>query len=47
MKYIFEKETYNELADFGTLAEKSFDFWDNPEDDIYDRFYNKNNNILV
>ena len=33
-------ENDSELNDFGMVSKKSFDFWDNPEDDIYDKFYN-------
>lgn len=29
----------DELKDFHLLAKRSFDFWNNPEDDIYQQFY--------
>lgn len=29
----------NELAKFGYLSEKSFDFWNDPADDVYQNFY--------
>ncbi|MBI2463835.1 AbrB/MazE/SpoVT family DNA-binding domain-containing protein [Candidatus Peregrinibacteria bacterium] len=32
-------ESGDELRNFGLLSEKSFDFWNNVEDDIYDSFY--------
>lgn len=35
------KETDNELVNFAALAEHSFSFWDNEEDDIYQQFYQK------
>lgn len=31
----------DDLKDFSKLAEKSFSFWDNPKDDIYEEFYQK------
>lgn len=30
------EESGDELKDFGLLSEKSFDFWNNTKDDIYD-----------
>lgn len=33
------KKKKNELKDFGMLAEKSFNFWNNKKDDIYQDFY--------
>ncbi len=31
----------DELNDFSKLAESSFDFWNDPSDDIYEKFYSK------
>lgn len=31
----------DELKDFGKLSEKSFEFWNNEDDDIYQNFYNQ------
>ena len=31
----------DDLKDFAKLAEKSFSFWDNEDDDIYEEFYKK------
>lgn len=28
-----------DLEDFAKLAESSFEFWDNPQDDIYQNYY--------
>lgn len=28
-----------ELKEFSKLSKKSFEFWDNPEDDIYQEYY--------
>lgn len=30
----------DEIADFGLLATKSFEFWENTADDVYQEFYN-------
>lgn len=32
----------DDLGDFSALAEKSFEFWENEKDDVYQKFYNKN-----
>ena len=37
-----EKKDKDELKDFGLLSEKSFEFWDNNEDDVYQKFYDQN-----
>lgn len=29
----------DDMQDFSALAELSFDFWNNPQDDIYQKFY--------
>lgn len=29
----------DEVKDFSRLSEKSFEFWNNEEDDIYQKFY--------
>lgn len=31
----------DEMQNFSDLADASFDFWNNDEDDIYEDFYNK------
>jgi len=36
---ILENDIEDELQDFGKLANKSFDFWNNEKDDIYQKFY--------
>ncbi len=38
VKFIDEKD---ELKDFGALSAKSFEFWNNEDDDIYEQFYNE------
>ncbi|MFH1631726.1 MAG: AbrB/MazE/SpoVT family DNA-binding domain-containing protein [bacterium] len=32
----------NELKNFASASEKSFEFWDNEEDDVYQEFYEQN-----
>lgn len=34
------KPIENDLNDFSALGVSSFDFWNNKDDDIYDKFYN-------
>lgn len=34
-------EETDDLHDFSSLAEPSFEFWNNKEDDIYQEFYSK------
>ena len=41
IKVLGKAVSEDDLKDFSSLAETSFSFWDNPEDDIYDEFYNK------
>ena len=31
----------DETEDFSHLAKRSFDFWDNTDDDVYEQFYSK------
>lgn len=31
----------DDLKDFGLASEKSFDFWDNEDDDVYEKHYLK------
>ena len=31
----------DDLENFSALGEKSFEFWNNEQDDIYQKFYNK------
>lgn len=38
LKIEIEKD---DVKDFSTLSEKAFSFWDNPEDDVYQKFYEK------
>ncbi|MFA5829867.1 MAG: hypothetical protein WC843_05255 [Candidatus Gracilibacteria bacterium] len=33
------KDSEDDLKDFAALGKSAFDFWDNPEDDIYDEYY--------
>lgn len=35
------KIIHDDLENFSALAEKSLDFWNNEQDDIYQKFYNK------
>jgi hypothetical protein len=39
---LLKRQSQNDLADFEQLATKSFSFWDNDEDDVYQQFYTKN-----
>ncbi len=34
-------EDQDETKDFSSLAASTFDFWNNEQDDIYQKFYNK------
>lgn len=41
IKVIGADEKTDELQDFEALGESSFQFWDNDQDDIYEKYYSK------
>ncbi len=43
IKVIDETNTEVELHNFHLLSESTFDFWNNPDDDVYQSFYEKTN----
>lgn len=34
-------EPEDDLKDFGLLSESAFDFWNDPADDVYNKFYSE------
>lgn len=39
LKPVEIKIVEEDLEDFAALGQSSFEFWDNPQDDIYHRYY--------
>lgn len=41
------KEEGDDIKWFGLLSESAFDFWNDPADDVYNKFYSEKNRIKL